>query len=478
MKFCPACQKNYESGIRYCSQDGAQLSFKDPYQLVGRTLADRYRIDALVGVGGMGAVYSARHTGIDRRVAFKILLPHLALNNERVLQLFEQEARIAGSISHENIVDIKDAGRTPDGLAYIVMEWLDGHTLDEELSRQGPLSLDRTAFILEQMTAALHAAHTQNIIHRDLKPANVMIARRLNGSEQVKVLDFGIGKILGDTAGSLVSSVMGTPHYASPEQLQQGGLIDKRADIYSLGVMLFQMLTNELPFNSTSIHEVMRMHLTTQPPSLLSVRSEIPASVDGLVRRMLAKDPAGRPQNAMAVSNLFRAAIHGHNYMIASVIPDGILLDEEGEVVRPATHAKSRHILWVDDYPENNAGLVAQLREEGMIVVEVLSTKQAMQMLASTEKSFDLLISDMGRKEDGEKYPTAGLSLIKAVREAGFSQPLYIYTSAPQVSKRREEVLNAGGNGITCSVDELFEWIAATMSSGQRQEVSGQHPPA
>ncbi len=468
MKFCPLCQKNFESSFRYCSQDGEQLSFKDPYHLVGQTLFEKYRIDALVGVGGMGAVYSARHLGINRRVAFKILLPHLALSDERIIQLFEREARIVGSVSHENIVDIKDAGRSSDGMAYIVMEWLDGHTLDEELARQGPLSLERTAVILEQVTAALHAAHEQNIIHRDLKPANIMIARRLNGSEQVKVLDFGIGKVMEDTAGSLVSSVMGTPHYASPEQLQQGAIIDRRADIYSLGVMLFQMLTNELPFNATSVHEVMRMHLTAAPPSLSSIRSEIPEYLDSLVQRMLAKDPHHRPQSVRAVLNLFQAALKSN---AVSRMKEKLSVSGRSKGVSTGSvPQRLRRVLWVDDYPENNAPLVLQLREEGVEVVEAVSTPQAIQFLTSANQHFDLLISDMGRKEDGEERPTAGLSLVKAVRESGFNQPFFIYTSAAQASNRRDELLKAGGTGITASVFELFEWISAALSSDQSQQ--------
>jgi serine/threonine protein kinase len=459
MKFCPLCQKKYESSVGYCSQDGAQLSFKDPYQLVGRTLIDKYRIDALVGVGGMGAVYSARHTGIDRRVAFKILLPHLALSNERVLKLFEQEARIAGSISHENVVDIKDAGHTPEGIAYIAMEWLDGHTLDDELARQGPLRLERIAFILEQLTSALHAAHSQNIIHRDLKPANVMLARRLNGDEQVKVLDFGIGKILGDTDGSLVSSVMGTPHYASPEQLQQGNLIDKRADIYSLGVMLFQMLTNELPFNATSVHEVMRMHLTSPPPALSTIRPDTPEYVEHLIQRMLAKDPHDRPQSALAVQNLFQEAISSVNILEKMVAGYKGGSREQaihaGKLRNPAistTLAKFRRILWVDDYPENNASLITYLRMEKVEVVEALSTKQAVELIVSVDNPFDMIISDLGRQEDGEDRPRAGLVFIKLLRDAGFRIPIFIFTSARQLSNLRGEVLKAGGNGITCSV--------------------------
>ena len=129
MKYCPKCEKTYPTTQRFCLEDGALLSLRDPFHLVGRTLVEKYRIDALVGVGGMGAVYCAYHTGIERRVAVKILLPHLAIGNDRVVELFEREAKIAGRLSHKNIADIKDAGHTADGIAYLVMEWIEGRTL-------------------------------------------------------------------------------------------------------------------------------------------------------------------------------------------------------------------------------------------------------------------------------------------------------------------------------------------------------------
>jgi serine/threonine protein kinase len=285
------------------------LSLRDPYHLLGRTLAAKYRLDALVGMGGMGAVYSAYHLALDRRVAFKILQPNLALGNARTLDLFEREARLAGQLLHENIVMVLDAGRATDDIAYIAMEWLEGRTLEEELAVQGPLGFEQAAGILRQVTAALDAAHTKRIIHRDLKPANIMLIQQLGGREQVKVLDFGIGKILSETAGSPVSSVMGTPHYASPEQFQLHGRIDARTDIYSLGVMLFQMLTGALPFDATSVHELVHLHLTAAPPPLRQLRPEAPTAVEQLLNRMLAKDPDDRPAQVSEVPPLFESAL-------------------------------------------------------------------------------------------------------------------------------------------------------------------------
>jgi len=309
MKYCPHCQQTYPKSQRFCLEDGQLLSLEDPFYLVGRTLLDKYRIEALVGVGGMGAVYGAHHLTINRRVAFKILLPHLALGNERTLNLFEREAKMAGQLSHENIVDVKDAGRTQDKIAYIVMEWLEGHTLEDEIQEAGQLSLERAAELLRQIAAALDAAHAGRIVHRDLKPSNVMLVQRPDGHETVKVLDFGIAKVTSDTTASPVSMIMGTPHYASPEQFRLGESIDQRSDIYSLGVILYQMLTGALPFQASTISELIRLQATHPPPSLRQLRRDVPAAIDQLINSMLASDPAKRPQSAGEVAAAFWRAV-------------------------------------------------------------------------------------------------------------------------------------------------------------------------
>jgi serine/threonine protein kinase len=301
-KYCPTCQKTFASTERLCPHDRSVLSLNDPYHLVGRTLLDKYRIDALVGLGGMGAVYYAYHSGIDRRVAFKILQPNIALSDEHVVEMFEREAKLAGRLSHENVADVKDAGRTDEGLAYIVMEWLEGRTLDEEQSRLGRFSFGRAAGIARQIAAALGEAHRKHVVHRDLKPGNIMLIDSPLRRDHVKVLDFGIGKALEETkAGSMVSIVVGTPHYASPEQLTIGGRIDGRSDIYSLGVILYRMLGGKPPFNSPSMGEVIQMQLTAEPAPLFTLRPETPPAVERLVNSMLAKDPARRPQSAVEV---------------------------------------------------------------------------------------------------------------------------------------------------------------------------------
>ncbi len=304
-KYCPKCNQVYSATQRFCASDQEVLSLKDPYHLVGNTLMDKYRIMALVGLGGMGAVYCAHHLGIDRRVAFKILQPNVAVGNDHIVELFEREAKLAGRLIHENIVDITDAGHTSDGIAYIVMEWLEGRTLDEELSAEGRFSFKRAIGIIRQISSALGEAHAKRIIHRDLKPGNVMLVDLPDGRDYVKVLDFGIGKALEETtANSPVSAIMGTPQYASPEQLTVGGHIDGRSDIYSLGVIFYRLLGGQLPFRSSSIGELLQMQLTAIPKSIRALRPETPVEIEQLVNSMLAKDPAERPQTASEVINL------------------------------------------------------------------------------------------------------------------------------------------------------------------------------
>ncbi len=309
MKYCLKCQRSYAATQTLCAHDGGLLSLKDPYSLTGRIINDRYLIESLIAVGGMSAVYSARQIGVERRVAFKILLPHLALQNHNMHSLFEREARTAGRLTHENIATVHDAGRTNDGISYIAMEWLEGKTLENELSECAQFSFQRIAYLLRQIAAALDSAHTHNVIHRDLKPSNIMIVARPDGRDLVKVLDFGLAKITNESTQLEVSSALGTPHYASPEQFRIGEEIDGRSDIYSLGVMIYRLLTGQMPFEAASVHELIRMHLLESPPPLRALRPDASLELEYLVSRMLAKTPHYRPASGAEAAEAYEQAI-------------------------------------------------------------------------------------------------------------------------------------------------------------------------
>ena len=309
MKICPQCQRIYAANLRVCQEDGTALVLKDMYGLTGRVIADKYQIGPLAALGGMSAVYRAHQIKVNRPVAFKILLPQLAINHPRMLDRFEQEAHLAGMLSHEHIATVHDAGQTEDHFAYIVMEWLDGHLLETELRQKHYLSFDRIALLLRQIAAALDAAHAARIIHRDLKPSNIMIVTRGDRAAWVKVFDFGMAKVLSDSMDFQISHALGTPHYASPEQFRPGEEISNQSDIYSLGVVLFRMLTRRVPFDAANVPELIKLHLLEVPPPMTHWRPDIPSEVERLVFRMLAKTPHYRPATAIEAADLFEQAL-------------------------------------------------------------------------------------------------------------------------------------------------------------------------
>ncbi len=349
MKYCLKCQRSYPPGQSFCLEDGEPLSLKDLYGLTGRIVADKYEITALAAIGGMSAIYRAHQTGVHRPVAFKILLPNIAVNNTDMPYLFAREAQLAGRLSHENIATIYDAGTTEDHIAYIVLEWLEGHTLEAELRARRYLSYQRIEFVLQQVAAALDAAHDLKIIHRDLKPANIMITKRPDGSERVKVFDFGLAKIIADSVDIQVSSALGTPHYASPEQFRTGEEISSSSDIYTLGAMLYRLLTGRFPFEATSVHELIRSHLLETPPPLSLHRPGIPAEVENLLNRMLAKTPHYRPARASEVAFEFSEAVKD----LPDFELDGELLTSENDLHLNSNpwHGASSH-----NRPANSGG--------------------------------------------------------------------------------------------------------------------------
>jgi len=272
--------------------------------LVGALLAERYEIIRRIGEGGMGAVYEARHSIIGKRVAIKVLLEKFLENEELIARLL-QEARLASSIGHQNIVDVTDFGTTRDGRAFVVMEFLEGEPLSELIMRDAPLPVERSLAIVKQAASALAAAHAKGIVHRDVKPENVYLVRR-GDLDFVKVVDFGVSKAVRsrEEAGSewqrltRTGAVLGTPLFMSPEQAGGSEDVDERADIWATALILYECLTGELPFRGNNYLGVVAQiqNKEVQPPSALRPELGIPPAVDRVLMRGLEKDRTRRYQ--------------------------------------------------------------------------------------------------------------------------------------------------------------------------------------
>ena len=291
---CPNCGDVVPAGSLRCDRDGWLYSdVLDTFS--GATLAGRYRVIARLGRGGMSSVYLARHLMIDRLAAVKVLRADLSrdpVHRDRFLR----EARAVNRIQHENVIDISDYGETSDGLVYLVMEYVPGESLLAAIAR-GPLALRRALDITRQIASGLARAHQMEVIHRDLKPDNVLLIPRDDRRDQVKLLDFGIAKLLDQPSLTLSNKVFGTPGYIAPEYAT-GGAITPRTDLYSLGVVLYEMVTGSLPFEVEHLGELMLKHVMEAPIPPRARVPSIPEPIERFVLRCLEKQPERRFQNA------------------------------------------------------------------------------------------------------------------------------------------------------------------------------------
>jgi predicted Ser/Thr protein kinase len=296
-KICPQCGTGYDNDQRFCPRDGASLKGKAGADLVGLVIADRYLIVRKLGEGGMGQVYLAEHVRMKRKSAVKVLHAGMVHDPEAIMR-FNREAENASQIAHPNVAAIYDFGETADGLIYLAMEFVDGEPLTKVLEK-GAVGPRRTARIVEQVASALEAAHEIGIVHRDLKPDNIMLTRGRDGMDVVKVVDFGIAKAMQTDEQNVTKTglAIGTPEYMSPEQLG-GGVLDSRTDIYSLGLVAFNMLTGHLPFPTVTSREALVIRLTDRPRKLAEVRPDVtwPPQLQGVIDRALSQELAARYQ--------------------------------------------------------------------------------------------------------------------------------------------------------------------------------------
>ena len=315
---CPKCHAEYGSELERCPTDGARLepaaAADDP--LIGRMLADRYKVLRTIGEGGMGRVYLAEHVRMGRLSAVKVMSPALAPTADAIGR-FNREAANASRINQPNVAAIYDFGETEDGTLYLAMEYVEGETLSAVLRREGPFSHGRAAEITGQIADGLTAAHHLAIVHRDLKPDNILLTRSHDGREWVKIVDFGIAKTTQPDSRQNVTSLgmaVGTPEYMSPEQIA-GEQLDGRTDLYSLGLVLFNMLTGALPHPAMTSKQSLVRRLTARPRTLADVRPDVawPARLQVALDRALAPEPADRFRTVGELAAVVRAAVGAPN---------------------------------------------------------------------------------------------------------------------------------------------------------------------
>lgn len=332
MKECVRCNRCYENNLKCCPHDGEVLAETLP----GTCLIDsKYNLEFSIGRGGMGAVYKANHIHLDRPFAIKTILPEFASRTPNAAEKFLQEAKSAAAIQHPNVVAITDFGTTKDGLFYYVMEYIEGRTLRDELHKNGSMQPARIHKLFKQVLSGVAAAHRLHIVHRDLKPSNIVLAKLQDKpveefklliplyedtkqekpeeqTEIAKVVDFGLARFVNDSIKRKLeqseTGLVGSPFYMSPEQCD-GASADERSDIYSLGVILFHMLTGEVPFKGDNLSAVLTGHLMKEPPSLRAIKPEIPEKLEKVVLRALAKKPLLRHQTISDFLEEFESAM-------------------------------------------------------------------------------------------------------------------------------------------------------------------------
>ncbi len=295
---CPKCQKRFDDVPNFCPACGEDLRGLTPGSSTlagpwsGAIIDGRYRLTEKLGEGGMGSVYKVEHVRMGKVLALKVLRPDIAVD-KKIKQRFQQEARVVSKLSHPNTIQVFDFGELEDGSLYIAMEYVSGRDLAWMLRSHGSLPERRATSIVTQVLASLSEAHEQNIIHRDIKPANVMLVKRKDGEDLVKVLDFGIAKLTEDENRKHITGVadlLGTPAFMSPEQAR-GEDLDARSDLYSVGAMLFELVTGRGPFVGPSVMSIVTQHLTEDPPRFEDVAPDkyLSGALEQVVRKALAK---------------------------------------------------------------------------------------------------------------------------------------------------------------------------------------------
>ena len=262
--------------------------------MIGELVAGKYRVERVLGHGAMGVVYAARHATLDHVVAIKLLGEQRFGTREASIERFLREARAAARIESDHVARVFDVGTLPDGVPYMVMEYLEGNDLDTELASRGPLPIGEAVDWVRAAADAIAAAHQHGVVHRDLKPANLFLARRADGVRVLKVLDFGISKPNGGGAVAGEAGSVGTPAYMSPEQIGDPASVDGKTDIWALGVILFELVTGQIPFEGHAVHEVLERIVAGDACNMHALRRDVSPELETIVMRCLARDRSQR----------------------------------------------------------------------------------------------------------------------------------------------------------------------------------------
>src|SRR6267142_1198195 len=384
MRECPRCESCFEDDVLTCPQDEANTKGTLPGP---RLLAARYFLEKRLGRGAMGQVYLAKDQNLKKRkVAVKTVRPDILededLQEGEAIFRFEGEAQAAASIQHPNVVDVTDFGKSPDGVFFLVMEYVEGETLYHLLRREGTVNPQRAANIMRQVVAGVEAAHDVGILHRDLKPANIFIMQQKRKAATgedgfVKVGDFGLAKIINSDVSEVTSAsgpasrgIIGTPEYMAPEQMQPGAELDARADVYALGTIAYHMLGGRPPFTG-NITQLIAQKLTQAPPPLSSLRSDITTKLEAAIMHALAKEPANRSRSASEWFEEFAAAL-----ALASQV-------EESGDSRLVIMAPAGAEVYVDDERYGSVG------RSGRVILTSLATGQHVLRVSRSDQPDD-----------------------------------------------------------------------------------------
>ncbi|MBP9092747.1 serine/threonine protein kinase [bacterium] len=305
MKSCPECYSEYEDGLERCPADSSLLKSGDRDPLVGTRLGDRYEIVSVIGRGGMGVVYKARQEQMDKLMAIKMLHSHMVSDSEAVKR-FYREAKTVSQVKHHHIVTLYDFGMSSQGQPFLVMDYLQGVSLKDELKHNGPLSFERADRIFGQIVDGLAAAHSLDVVHRDLKPENIVLSSNAPTGDWVTLVDFGLSKLKEPKTQDAYTitktgDVCGSPPYMSPEQCLAASAVDPRSDVYSLGIVAYESLSGFLPYKAKSAIEMMDCHLygTPTPFSQASTDFKVCTEVTNVLNKALAKEPEQRQQDIL-----------------------------------------------------------------------------------------------------------------------------------------------------------------------------------